>query len=79
VEVAEVDQAGQLLTLIDEAGEPHRFQAHDALELGGFTYYLVEALDDPDQVLVLREGAGTLEAVAGEERARVLDAFEADA
>lgn len=70
---------GQVLTLIDEAGRPRRFRAHDALDRDGSTYYLVEALDDPEQVLVLREDAGTLEAVAGEERAQVLDAFEADA
>jgi hypothetical protein len=73
-----MDDVGQVLTLIDEAGQARRFLAHDALDRDGSTYYLVEALDDPEQVLVLREDAGTLEAVAGEERVRILDAFEAD-
>ena len=79
VEVPRVDEGRQLLTLIDEAGRSHRFRAHDAVDVSGSTYYLVEALDDPDQVLVLREDEGTLEAVTGEERSRALDAFEADA
>ncbi|MGH7912876.1 MAG: hypothetical protein ACREQM_05095 [Candidatus Dormibacteraceae bacterium] len=73
-----MDDVGQVLTLIDDAGRPRRFRAHDALDQDGATYYLVEALDDPEQVLVLREDAGTLEAVTGEERIRILDAFESD-
>jgi hypothetical protein len=73
-----MDDVGQVLTLIDDAGRARRFLAHDALDRDGSTYYLVEALDDPEQVLVLREDAGTLEAVAGDERTRILDAFEAD-
>ena len=67
------------LTLIDEAGTARRFCVHDAIDLAGHTYYLVEALDDPSQVLILRESAGNLEAVGGRERDRVLAALEADA
>lgn len=67
------------LTLIDEAGTARRFRAHDAIDLAGHTYYLVEALDDPSVVLILRESEGNLEAVGGKERDRVLAALEADA
>jgi fructose-specific component phosphotransferase system IIB-like protein len=67
------------LTLIDEAGKARRFRVHDAIDLAGHTYYLVEAMDDASQVLILRESTGNLEAVRGKERARVLAALEADA
>ena len=67
------------LTLIDETGVARRFRVHDAIDLAGHTYYLVEALDDPSQVLILRESEGNLEAVGGKERDRVLAALEADA
>lgn len=74
-----MDEVGQVLTLVDDAGRSRLFRAHDALDVDGATYYLVEALDDPEQVLLLREDAGTLEAVSGEERARILNALEQDA
>jgi hypothetical protein len=67
------------LTLIDEAGVARRFRVHDAIDVAGRTYYLVEALDDPSQVLILRESAGSLEAVGGKERDQVLAELEADA
>ena len=66
------------ITLIDEAGAPRRFRVHDALGLGDRTYYLVEASDDPDVVLLLKEVSGRLESVEGEEFARVLAMLEAE-
>jgi hypothetical protein len=66
------------ITLIDEAGAERRFRVHDALDLGDSTYYLVEASDDPDVVLLLKEVSGTLESVEGEEFARVLAMLEAE-
>ena len=60
------------LTLIDASGAQRQFRLHDAVDLDGHTYYLVEAVDDTDQVLVLIERDGTLEAVEGDELERVL-------
>ena len=41
-------------------------------------YYLVENVDDPEQVLLLREAGGGLETVEGEEFQRVIAALEED-
>jgi hypothetical protein len=64
------------VVLIDESGAERRFLLHDALDDEGSTYYLVEAADDPEQVLVLRESEGRLESVAGTELERVLALLE---
>jgi hypothetical protein len=68
----------QAITLIDESGIERRFQLHDAFDLAEVHYYLVEAADDPTQVLLLREGAGGLETVDGEEFKKVMTALEED-
>jgi len=68
----------QPVTLIDESGRERQFRLHDAFELEGATYYLVEGVEDPSQVLLLREGAGALETVDGDEFQRVIAALEAD-
>jgi hypothetical protein len=74
------DEAGgpPEVTLVDEAGAEHRFLVHDAIESDGHTYYLVEAADDPEQVLLLREAAGGLESAGEEEFGRVLALLEAE-
>jgi len=66
------------VTLIDEAGVERRFKMHDAFELEGVAYYLVENASDPDSVLLLRETDSGLETVDGDEFARVMAALEAD-
>jgi hypothetical protein len=66
------------ITLIDEAGRERQFQLHDAFDHDGAVYYLVENVDDPSQVLLLREAAGGLEAVEGDEFQRVIAALEED-
>jgi hypothetical protein len=68
----------QSITLIDETGFERRFQLHDAFDVEGVPYYLVEAENDPSQVLLLREAAGGLETVDGEEFKRVIAALEDD-
>lgn len=68
----------QTITLIDEAGLERRFQLHDAFDVEGVPYYLVEAESDASQVLLLREAAGGLETVDGEEFRRVIAALEDD-
>jgi len=68
----------ETITLIDESGIERRFQLHDAFDLAEVHYYLVEAADDPSQVLLLREGADGLETVDGEEFKQVMAALEED-
>jgi uncharacterized protein YrzB (UPF0473 family) len=68
----------QPITLIDEAGEERTFRMHDAFELGGVTYYLVEDADEPSEVLLLRDVDGSLETVDGAEFQRVMTALEHD-
>ena len=64
------------VSLVDEAGVERRFRLHDAFDLDGGVYYLVEAVDDPDMVLLLHERSGTLESVEGAEFDRVLQLLE---
>ncbi len=66
------------ITLIDETGVERRFRMHDAFDVQEIHYYLVEAVDDPSQVLLLRETGGGLETVDGDEFRRVMTALEAD-
>ena len=73
-----MDAEPEELLLIDENGEERRFRFHDAFDLDEVTYYLVEAADDPEQVLLLRQGAGALETVDGSEFDRVVAMLEAE-
>jgi Protein of unknown function (DUF1292) len=66
------------VTLIDESGDERRFRMHDAFDLEGVAYYLVEDVRDPDAVLLLRESPGGLETVDGEDFQRVMAALEQD-
>lgn len=66
------------VTLIDEAGKERRFSLHDAFELEGAAYYLVEDASDPDQVLLLRETDQGLETIDGDEFTKVMLAIEND-
>jgi len=75
---AENDEAGKPITLIDETGRERQFQLHDAFDHDGAVYYLVENIDDPSQVLLLREVDGTLETVEGDEFQQVITALEKD-
>ena len=76
--VAEDTGAQQHIPLIDETGVERQFRLHDAFDLEGAPYYLVEDVADPTQVLLLRETAGALETVDGDEFKRVITALEAD-
>ena len=66
------------ITLIDETGVERKFRLHDAFDVQEVQYYLVEAADDPSQVLLLRETGGGLETVDGDEFKRVMTALEED-
>jgi Protein of unknown function (DUF1292) len=66
------------VTLIDETGAERRFRMHDAFELDGVSYYLVEDTNDPDAVLLLRESPSGLETVDGDDFQKVMTALERD-
>jgi hypothetical protein len=66
------------VTLVDESGVERRFSLHDAFDLDGDAYYLVEDVDDPERVMLLRESDAGLETVDGEEFSRVMQALEQD-
>jgi len=77
VPAEETDDA-QHVTLIDESGAERKFTLHDAFDLEGATYYLVEGVDNPDEVLLLRELEGALQTVDDDEFQRVMAALEQD-
>ena len=68
----------QDVSLIDETGRERKFRLHDAFELDGATYYLVEGSDNPDEVLLLRESGDGLETVDQDEFERVMAALDHD-
>ncbi len=70
--------SNQNITLIDESGAEHVFKLHDAFDFEGSTYYLVEAADEPEMVLLLKETEGGLESVGEEEFDRVVAGLEAE-
>lgn len=72
------DSPPEEVTLIDETGKERRFSLHDAFELEGASYYLVEDASDPEQVLLLRETKDGLETVDGDEFKQVMQAIEDD-
>jgi len=70
--------AEEQVTLVDETGVERRFSLHDAFDLDGVAYYLVEDVDDPQRVMLLRESESGLETIDGEEFDRVMKALEED-
>ena len=66
------------VTLVDESGVERRFSLHDAFDLDGVAYYLVEDVAEPERVMLLRESDAGLETVDGDEFARVMMALEED-
>lgn len=70
--------AEEQVTLVDESGVERRFSLHDAFDLDGVAYYLVEDVDDPQRVMLLRESESGLETIDGEEFDRVMKALEED-
>ena len=67
------------VTLVDETGVERRFRLHDAFDLDGVAYYLVEDANDAERVMLLRESGSGLETVDGDEFRRVMEALEQDA
>jgi hypothetical protein len=72
------DPPSQVITLLDDKGAERRFTMHDAFDIDGTAYYLVEDVADAEQVLLLRESEGALETVDGDEFSRVMAALEED-
>ncbi len=76
---ADDGDAPEEVTLVDESGRERKFRMHDAFELEGATYYLVEGWDDPEEVLLLREvEGGALVTVEDDEFQRVMKALDDD-
>jgi Protein of unknown function (DUF1292) len=75
---AEDGEAPQEVSLVDESGTERKFRLHDAFDLEGSTYYLVEDAEDPEAVLLLRETGGGLETVDADEFERVMKALNDD-
>jgi hypothetical protein len=73
-----VDAEDQIVTLVDETGVERGFRLHDAFDLEDQHYYLVEAVDDPAEVMLLRETDEGLETVEAEEFDRVIGMLEAE-
>jgi hypothetical protein len=76
--VAEPEPPVETVALIDEEGNELNFALHDAFDVEGRTYYLVEGVDDPDLVLVLREEDGRLISIDGEEFEGIMAMLEND-
>lgn len=74
----DVGDQDQRITLIDESGVERVFNLHDAFDFEGVTYYLVEAADEPEMVLLLKESGGALETVEEEEFDRVVAGLDAE-
>ena len=70
--------AREEVTLVDESGVGRRFSLHDAFDLDGEAYYLVEDVDDPERVMLLHESTSGLETVDDDEFRRVMQALEED-
>ena len=76
--MAEEDLPVETVVLIDEDGKELVFALHDAFDVEDVTYYLVEGVDDPELVLVLREQEGKLISIDGEEFDRIMGMLEND-
>jgi len=76
--VSEEDLPVETVALIDEEGKELLFALHDAFDVEDVTYYLVEGIDDPELVLVLREQDGKLVSIDGEEFDRIMAMLEND-
>lgn len=73
-----MEDEDEVVTLLDESGAERKFRLHDAFDVEGTAYYLVEAADDPDMVLLLKETEDGLESVDEEEFNRVITELEAE-
>ena len=76
--MADEDLPVETVALIDEEGNELLFALHDAFDVEDVTYYLVEGVDDPELVLVLREQDGKLISIDGEEFDRIMGMLEND-
>jgi uncharacterized protein YrzB (UPF0473 family) len=68
----------ETVTLIDEEGKELLFALHDAFEVEGRTYYLVEGVEDPELVVVLREEEGRLISIDGDEFDGIMAMLESE-
>jgi len=69
---------GETISLIDEDGVERVFALHDAFDVEGVTHYLVEGVEDPELVLVLKEVEGSLVSLDAEEFDQVMALLESE-
>ena len=73
----EPDGEAETIELVnDKTGEMENFLVHDVIELGGQTYYLLQAEVDENRTLILRREGESLVTLDEEEQGRVLDELE---
>ena len=77
--MADTEPPVETVALIDEDGKELLFALHDAFDVEGRTYYLVEGVDDPELVLVLREEDGRLISIDGDEFEGIMAILENEA
>lgn len=67
----------QTIELVNEkTGEEQSYVVHDVVEIEGETYYVLQAEDDEDQVLILRREGESLVTLDEEEHDRIVEQLE---
>jgi hypothetical protein len=74
----EPDGEIQTIELVNEkTGEEESYLVHDVVEIEGETYYVLQAENDEDRVLILRRDGEALVTLDEEEQDRVIEQLEA--
>ena len=67
----------QTIELVNEkTGEEQSYVVHDVVEIEGETYYVLQAEEDEDQVLILRREGESLVTLDDEEHDRIVEQLE---
>jgi Protein of unknown function (DUF1292) len=76
-ETPEKDGEIQTIELVNEkTGEEESYVVHDIVEIEGETYYVLQAEEDAERVLILRREGESLVTLDDEEHDRVVDQLE---
>jgi hypothetical protein len=68
----------QTIELVNEkTGEEESYLVHDVVDIEGETYYVLQASDDEERVLILRRDGEALVTLDDEEQDRVVEQLEA--
>lgn len=76
-EIPEPNGEIQTIELVNEnTGEEESYVVHDVVEIEGETYYVLQAENDEDRVLILRREGESLVTLDDEEHDRVVEQLE---